>query len=352
MSRTRVLVVDDSAIVRKIIGDTLRADPDIEVVGGAADPYQARELILSQKPDLLTLDIEMPRMDGLTFLKTLMAHRPMPVIVVSSLTQAGSTTALEALRLGAIDVIGKPGGPREVGLVGERLRQRIRALRASPQINYQASARLTQPAPAAPQPVRRKVNGLLVIGASTGGPPAIESLLTRLPADIPPTLIVQHMPASFTRAFSDRLNSVSPMRVVEAQGGEVLARGTVYVAPGDHHLVVERRGIELRTALTRTDLVHFQRPAVDVLFQSVARLPGIPVVGVLLTGMGADGADGMVALRRAGAETIAEDELSCVVFGMPKEAINRGGACHVTSLLQMPNTIFDCFDTLTARRVA
>ncbi len=350
----RVLVVDDSAIVRKLIGDTLRAEPDIEVVGGAADPFIARDMILQHKPDVLTLDVEMPRMDGLTFLKKLMEHHPMPVIIVSSVTKAGSAASVEALRSGAFDVIPKPGGPHEIGQIGERLKERIRSLRTGPAIKYAtpaAGAALAASAPAPPVRARR-VNGLLVIGASTGGTQAIEAVLTRMPADLPPTLIVQHMPANFTAAFASRLNTVCPMRVVESQGNEQLERGTVYIAPGDYHLLLERQGLQLRTVLRQGPPVHHQRPAVDVLFHSVAKIQGLPIVGVLLTGMGADGADGMVALRKAGAETIAEDEHSCIVFGMPKEAIARGGATHVATLLQMPALIFDCFDKLGKKQVA
>ncbi len=351
----KVLIVDDSAIVRKLIGDTLRAEPDIEVVGGAADPFQARDMILLHKPDVLTLDVEMPRMDGITFLKKLMEHHPMPIIIVSSVTKAGSAASIEALRSGAFDVIPKPGGPHEVGQIGERLKDRIRSLRNGPAINYARSAPSSAAAPPpAPSPLLRgrRANGLLVIGASTGGTQAIEAVLTRLPADIPPTLIVQHMPANFTAAFAARLNTVCPMRVLESQGGEQIERGTVYIAPGDYHLLLERHGLQLRTVLRQGPPVHHQRPAVDVLFHSVAKVQGVPLVGVLLTGMGADGADGMVALRRAGAETIAEDEHSCVVFGMPKEAIARGGATHVTTLLQMPSKIFECFDRLARKEVA
>ncbi|MGE0040532.1 MAG: chemotaxis response regulator protein-glutamate methylesterase [Vicinamibacterales bacterium] len=355
---TRVLIVDDSAIVRKLLGDALRGEPDIEVIGGAADPYIARDMIVQHRPDLVTLDIEMPRMDGLTFLRKLMQHHPMPVIIISSVTKSGSAASIEALRAGAVDVIPKPGGPTSVGQVTDRLKERIRTLRASagglrlgPQAPVAAAA-----APAAvpavttlPVLAGRKASRLLLIGASTGGPQAIESLLSRLPADVPPTLIVQHMPATFTAAFAGRLNTVCPMRVLEAAGGEVLERGTVYLAPGDRHLLVERVGVQLRTVLKNGPPVHHQRPAVDVLFHAAARLTGVPMVAVLLTGMGADGADGMVALRTAGAETIAEDEHSCVVFGMPREAIARGGAGHVATLLRMPTLIYECFDALGKR---
>jgi len=354
-ARTRVLVVDDSAIVRKLIADALRREPDIEVVGGAADPFVARDMIQRLTPDVLTLDIEMPRMDGLTFLRKLMAHRPLPVIIVSSVTQTGSAASIEALRAGAIDVIAKPGGPQEVGQVATRIVQRIRGLRQGFSLRpvalaAPAAARGT-PHAAVPAAIAsgRRGNGLLVIGASTGGPQAIESLLTRLPADVPPICIVQHMPANFTKAFAQRLNTVCPMEVIEAAGGEQLQRGVAYLAPGDYHMVVERVGLQLRTRLNQGPAVCHQRPAVDVLFHSVARLQGLSVVAVLLTGMGSDGADGMVALRQAGAETIAEDERSCVVFGMPKEAIARGGAIHVATSLEMPHRIHDSFERLATR---
>jgi two-component system chemotaxis response regulator CheB len=352
--KTRVLIVDDSSVVRKLIGDALKADPDIEVVGGAADPYAAREMIRLHNPDLLTLDIEMPHMDGLTFLGKLMEHHPMPVIVVSSLTQTGSAATLTALRLGAIDVLAKPGNPAEIARLAAELRDRIRHLRQTSCRADRATALAAASAatPAAP-PVgldARKAHGLVVIGGSTGGTQALEAVLMRMPADLPPTLVVQHMPPVFTKAFASRLDSVCPMRVVESTGQEALERGTVYIAPGGHHLAVERRGVQLRTVLRADPPVHHQRPAVDVLFHSAVGLKGLPIVGVLLTGMGADGADGMVALKRAGAETIAQDERSCVVFGMPKEAIARGGASHVSALLEIPSQIFKCFDRLSRRR--
>jgi two-component system chemotaxis response regulator CheB len=350
-----VLIVDDSAVVRKLIGDALRREPDIEVVGGAADPFVARDMILQYKPDLITLDIEMPRMDGLSFLRRLMEHHPIAAIVVSSLTQTGSAASVEALRIGAIDVIAKPGGPHSVGLVTEKLVQRIRALRAAPSVRLARSTAASTAAHAAVHPntdAGRRARGVIAIGASTGGTQALETVLTRLPADLPPIVVVQHMPAGFTKAFADRLHSVCAMRVVEASGGEVLERGAAYIAPGDHHLVVEQDGLRLRTRLTQGPPVHYQRPAVDVLFASVARMKGLAVVGLLLTGMGADGADGMVAMRRAGAITIAEAEESCVVFGMPKEAIARGGAVHVATLLQMPGLIFESFARLVSAKAS
>ncbi len=340
--RTRVLLVDDSAVVRKLLGDALRKHDDIQVIGGAADPYIARDMILQLKPDVITLDIEMPRMDGLSFLRKLMEHHPIPAIVVSSLTQQGSAASVEALRIGAIDVIGKPGGPHAVGEVADRVAERIRALRAGTPIRLGRLVPPTPAASAAPSRGAARLRGLIAIGASTGGTQAIETVLTRMPADVPPIVIAQHMPAGFTRAFAERLNGVCAMRVVEAAGNEPLERGVAYVAPGDYHLTVERQGLRLVTRLDQKAPLHYQRPAVDALFASVARLRGLPVVAMLLTGMGADGADGMVALRQAGAETIAEAEESCVVFGMPKEAIARGGAGHVATLLAIPDLVFEC----------
>jgi two-component system chemotaxis response regulator CheB len=348
----RVLIVDDSAIVRKMLADAIAVERDLEVVGTAADPFIARDLILQHEPDVVTLDIEMPRMDGLTFLRKLMEHHPLPVIIVSSLTKSGSAASIEALRAGAIDVIPKPGGPYSVGQVAEQLKERIRSVRSG-QFKFAKAPAATSPAVPLPAVARRKLNGLLVIGASTGGTQATEALLTRIPADCPPILIVQHMPANFTRAYAERLNTVCPMRVAEAQNGDRPERGVALIAPGDYHMVLETFGIQMRVSVRQGPQVHHQRPAVDVLFHSVARLRGVPVVACLLTGMGADGADGMVALRAAGAETIAEDEHSCVVFGMPREAIKRGGASQVVTLLNMPTAIADSFERLQRKgRVA
>jgi two-component system chemotaxis response regulator CheB len=353
MPALKVLVVDDSAIVRKLLSDALKQEPDLEVVGTAADPFIARDMILRLHPDVLTLDIEMPRMDGISFLKRLMAHRPMPVIIVSSLTQTGSAASIEALRAGAVDVIPKPGGPYSIGQVTEKLKERIRATRGIQVARLAPVHPRTAPAPSATVafgPGAR--SGILAIGASTGGPQAIEALLTRMPGDTPPIVITQHMPPHFTRAFAERLDRHCAVRVVEAAGGERLQPGVAYIAPGDRHMLVERHGVLLAARLTDGPPVHHQRPAVDVLFQSLARLSGVPIVALLLTGMGHDGADGMLALRKAGAETIAEDEHSCIVFGMPKEAIACGGAVHVATLLRIPALIPECFARLTSRTAA
>ena len=344
----RVVVVDDSAIVRKLLVDGLKGFPGIEVVGTAADPYQAREVIVRLEPDVITLDIEMPRMDGLSFLRKLMEHRPMPVIIISSLTQRGSATAIEALRAGAIDVIPKPGGPYSIGEITETLRSKILGIREwSPRATR---AHDTTASPAVSFDHVRPGHGLIAIGASTGGPQAIEALLTRLPAACPPIVIAQHMPAHFTRTYAERLDKICPMQVVEAEDRQVVEPGVAYIAPGDRHMLIEREGVRLIVRLSDAPAVHHQRPAVDVMFHSIARLRAVKVVALLLTGMGQDGADGMVDLRQHGAETIAEHEQSCVVFGMPREAIARGGARHIASLLRMPGLIADCFAKMLAAR--
>jgi two-component system chemotaxis response regulator CheB len=271
-----------------------------------------------------------------------MKQDPLPVIVVSSYTTAGSAASVEALRAGAIDVITKPRGAAEISDVAARLKQSIRDLRACPvRIQAAQAERLASAAALTPGNGR---HGVIAIGASTGGPRAVESLLVRLPKSTPPVLIVQHMPAPFMALFAKHLNNVCPLHVVEAADQQELKSGTAYVAAGDHHLLIERSGVSLRTRLSRSRRVHHQRPSVDVLFRSLASLRGVTVVGVLLTGMGEDGADGMVALREAGQPTIAEDERTCTVFGMPREAIKRGGAGQVVPLDQMATAIFENLD--------
>jgi two-component system chemotaxis response regulator CheB len=347
----KVIIVDDSAVVRKMLSDALSQDGDIEIVATAADPFIARDLILQHNPDVITLDVEMPRMDGLSFLRRIMEHRPMPVLVVSSITQQGSAACLEALRLGAIAVIAKPGAPGSVGAIADDIKRSIRALRSGPPVRLKPLVADAPPLPAVKSSARAS-GGLLLIGASTGGTQAIEALLTRMPADVPPILIVQHMPPLFTKALADRLDGICRMRVIEAAGHEVIQPGTVYIAPGGYHMVVERQGLRLVTALRDGPMVHYQRPAVDVLFHSAARLQGVPMAAAILTGMGSDGADGLLALRQAGAETLAEDEQSCVVFGMPKEAIARGAARHVVTLFDMPGMLLECLDRASATSMA
>ncbi|HSW47301.1 MAG TPA: chemotaxis response regulator protein-glutamate methylesterase [Phycisphaerae bacterium] len=334
----RVLIVDDSAVVRKILSEQLQRVPDIKVVGTAPDPYVARDKIVQLQPDVVTLDVEMPRMDGLTFLTRLMKYKPLPVIVVSSLTTAGSEAALKALELGAVEVISKPAGSYSLGELGMQLVERIRAA---------AHARLRVPSPerAAPPPSDEMLSGiratdkLIAIGASTGGTEAIREVLQLLPVTTPATLIVQHMPEKFTAAFAQRLNDLCAMEVREARGGEVLRPGLALVAPGNYHLLLTRNGAQYIAQVKDGPRVHHQRPAVDVLFSSVARYAGINAVGAILTGMGADGARGLLAMREAGARTIAQDEASCIVYGMPKEAPKLGAAEIIVPLDRVANAI-------------
>ncbi len=350
----KVLIVDDSAIVRHLLSTGLSTDPNIQVVGQAADAFIARDLLLKHEPDVITLDIEMPRVDGLSFLRRIMEHRPTATIIVSSISQEGSAASLEALRVGAAAVFAKPGGPQAVGQLVDDLKRCIGDLRAGGFKIRRPSPPVVpaMPAPAAmlPRIVSRQQNVLIAVGASTGGTQAIESLLTRLPSGLPPIVITQHMPPGFTKRFAERLNDVCPHRVVEAEHGDQLRSGTVYIAPGGRHMTVERNGLELRIGLNEDAPVHFQRPAVDVLFKSVARLRSQPAIGVVLTGMGQDGADGLLEMRKAGAMTFAEDEQSCVVFGMPKEAIARGGVVEVVTLWQMPQAIVSALDRPAATR--
>ena len=325
--RTRVLIVDDSAIVRKMLSDALAGEPDIEVVGTAPDPFVARDKILALNPDVLTLDIEMPRMDGLTFLGKLMQYRPLPVIVVSSLAQPGCEAALRAMDLGAVEVLPKPGGPYSVGDLRLQLAAKIRAA---------AAARLKRaPAPVSAvriQPVGGSTRRLIAIGASTGGIEAITTVITALPEDAPATIITQHIPAGFSRAFADRLNSICAMKVKEAADGDPVLRGCVLVAPGNLHMLVRRAGEGWRVEVRDGPRVCYQRPSVDVLFTSAAEAAGSASTGVLLTGMGTDGAQGLLKMRQAGAHTIAQDESTSVVFGMPREAIRLEAAAQVLPL--------------------
>ena len=336
----RVLVVDDSALVRKVLTEELSKFPDIEVVATAPDPYVARDKIIAEHPDVITLDVEMPRMDGLSFLEKLMRHHPIPVVVVSSMTPEHSEAAIRALALGAVEIVCKPGSAYSVPEVGARLVQAIRAAakaRVAMPVRVNSAGRRPTPAVShSSLATLRTTSRILAIGASTGGTRAIETVLTALPATAPGTVIVQHMPEGFTRSFARRLDGCCAMEVREASDGDVLTRGVALIAPGNRHMVVQRSGAQLLVRLKDGPPVHHQRPSVDVLFQSVARAAGRNAVGVILTGMGADGAKGLKMMRDAGAWTIAQDEESCIVFGMPKEAIDAGAACEVRPLSHVP----------------
>jgi two-component system chemotaxis response regulator CheB len=336
--KIRVLIVDDSAVVRKLLTEALGGESDIEVVGTAPDPYVARDKILALSPDVLTLDIEMPRMDGLTFLKKLMVFHPMPVIVISSLGAASCEAGMDALRAGAVEVIGKPGGPFSVGELKVSLANKIRAAAAS-RVARPRTSMLPEVLAPAVSAGRFNPLALIAVGASTGGTEAIEEVLRHLPADTPGIVIAQHIPAGFSRVFAERLNKACPMRVAEAADGDVVRPGLALIAPGNFHMIVRNSGGAYRVTVKDGPMVCYQRPSVDVLFSSVAEAAGPHGVGVILTGMGSDGAQGMRKMQSAGAVTIAQDEASCVVFGMPMQAIRLGAADRVVPLESVARTI-------------
>jgi two-component system chemotaxis response regulator CheB len=337
--KIRVLVVDDSAVVREIFSRELSRDPEIEVVGTAPDPFVARDKIVLLKPDVITLDIEMPRMDGITFLKKLMKYYPLPVIIVSSLTAKGGQLALEAIDAGAVEVMSKPGASYTVGDMSVALRDKIKA---AVQVDVSKKRRETGPVRQATRlSMTRITDKVLAIGASTGGTQALQQLLASMPSNCPGTVIVQHMPEHFTRSFADRLNELCAMNVKEAEDGDTVEPGMVLIAPGNFHMLLRRSGSAYFVQVKQGPLVSRQRPSVDVLFKSVAMYAGVNAVGVILTGMGKDGAQGMKEMKDAGAKTIAEHESSCVVFGMPKEAIALGGVDHVVPLALIPQKILE-----------
>lgn len=339
MNKIKVLIVDDSAVVRKIFSEELSKYSDVQVVGVAPDPYVAREKIVNLKPDVITLDIEMPRMDGLTFLRKLMKYYPLPTIIVSSLTPQGGKLTLEAMDIGAVDVIAKPSTAYSVGDMSAQLVEKIRAasrVRLTKRDDSSANTGLAQ------EPMRalaQTSNKVIAIGASTGGTEALKNVLTKMPPNSPGIVIVQHMPANFTTAFAARLNDLSQISVKEAEDNDSVTPGTALLAPGNYHMILRRSGARYYVEVKTGPMVHHQRPAVDVLFKSTAKYAGANAIGVILTGMGADGAEGLLEMKKAGASTIAQDERSCVVFGMPKEAIKLGAADKVVSIEQVASEI-------------
>ncbi len=348
----RVLIVDDSALIRSLLREILRSQPDLELVGEAPDPYVAREMIKQLNPDVITLDVEMPRMNGLEFLERLMRLRPMPVVMLSSLTEQGSEVTLRALELGAVDFITKPkqGIVEQFPQLAEEIAEKLRAA---------ARARVRRLAPAAVAPAQpRPLAGLvfnttdkvICIGASTGGTEALKAVLSQMPADAPGILITQHMPAGFTRSFAERLNKLSVMTVKEADNEERILPGHAYVAPGHSHLRVKKVGGYYYTVLTQDAPVNRHRPSVDVLFESAATALGPNAIGVILTGMGKDGAKGLLAMRQAGAHTIAQDEASCIVFGMPRAAIEIGAAAEVLPLEDIASRVLERFANKATNR--
>lgn len=342
MNKVKVLVVDDSAVVRQTLKDVLESDPHIEVIGVAPDPFVAAEKIKKVVPDVITLDVEMPRMDGITFLKKIMSQHPIPVVICSSLTGSGSETALKALEYGAVEILEKPRlGTKQ--FIEESKVRICDAVRAAASVQTKRLAE--RPAPVAPKltadvilekPTSKAMvqttEKVVVVGASTGGTEALRVFLEALPLDSPGTVVVQHMPEHFTAAFAKRLDGICKVTIKEAEHNDTVIPGRVLIAPGNHHLLLKRSGARYYIEIKDGPLVSRHRPSVDVLFRSAARYAGKNAVGVIMTGMGDDGAKGMLEMKQAGAYTIAQDEKSCVVFGMPKEAIKLGGVDSVTSL--------------------
>ena len=340
--KIKVLIVDDSAVVRKVFKEQLSRARDIIVVGTAPDPFVARDKSVKLKPDVVTLDIEMPRMDGLTFLKKLMRYYPLPVIIVSSLTRKGGRLAMEAMSLGALEVISKPSSAYSVGEMSVQLIHKIQAV-AGLKIQPIGERKTVTDTPkrVASKALSETTNKIIAIGASTGGTEALKTVLTKMPPNAPGILVVQHMPAQFTSSFAERLNELSAITVKEAQNEDSVVNGRALIAPGNYHMLLKRSGARYFVNVKNGPLVHHQRPAVDVLFHSVADYAGGNAVGAILTGMGSDGAGGLLKMKQAGARTVAQDEKSCVVFGMPKEAVKLGAAEKVVPLANMTKAVLE-----------
>ncbi len=352
MDKHSILIIDDSAVVRQTLTEIINSDPQLEVMGTAADPYYAVEKIKKESPDVITLDIEMPRMDGLTFLKKLMSQHPMPVVIISSLTAEGTETAMKAIQYGAVDIITKPNMDTRTFIRESKIRicdaikaaahanikklqQRFfRDIKVQPK--YSADAVISHKQPLS---MAETTEIVVAIGASTGGTEAIKDILVQLPHDTPGIVIVQHMPEVFTKSYAERLDSLSKITVKEAATGDTIIRGRALIAPGNYHMLVKRSGARYYVEVKTGQLVNRHRPSVDVLFRSTSRYAGKNALGILLTGMGDDGARGLLELKQAGAPTIAQNEESCVVFGMPKVAINMGAADKVMDLNEISKQI-------------
>lgn len=351
--KIKVLVIDDSALIRSLLTEMINSQADMQVVGAAPDPLVAREMIKQLNPDVLTLDVEMPKMDGLDFLEKLMRLRPMPVVMVSTLTEHGSEITLRALELGATDFVTKPKmsiteGMREyTDIIADKIRAASQARIAS--LPRPSASRTGVAAPVQLRNPLISSEKLLIIGASTGGTEAIKAFLLQMPSDCPGILITQHMPAGFTRSFANRLNSLCQISVKEAEGGERILPGHAYIAPGDQHLLLARSGANYVTQLSDAAPVSRHKPSVDVLFDSAAAFAGKNAIGVILTGMGKDGAAGMARMKEAGAYNFAQNEESCVVYGMPKEAVAHGGVDEVAHLNDLPKLVLNYLTTNSAR---
>jgi len=354
VKKITVLVVDDSALIRKLLSEIINSQADMQAVGAAPDPLVAREMIRELNPDVLTLDVEMPKMDGLDFLERLMRLRPMPVVMVSTLTDKGSEATLRALELGAVDYVSKPKIDITHGIqeYAAEIADKIRAAAAS-KPRQRPPAAIARGARALPPLANRSVSTekLIIVGASTGGTEAIKEFLVDMPSDCPGILITQHMPEAFTKSFAARLDSLCRISVKEAEDAERILPGHAYVAPGNWHLLLRRSGANYMTQLSDGPPVNRHRPSVDVLFRSAAEHAGRNVVGVILTGMGKDGAQGMLAMKESGAYNFAQDEASCVVFGMPKEAIAVGATDEILPIRDMARGVMQRLHALGSRAI-
>ena len=345
-TKIKVLIVDDSELVCSIFSKELDQDPVLEVVGTAPDPIIARDLIAKLKPDVLLLDIEMPKMDGLTFLEQLMEYYPMPVIIVSSIAKEGSAAALRATELGAAEVIAKPGPSYSVKEMTEQLIEKVKAV-----VKIKTLKHINPVIPSCPLTIKdmrllQNSGKIVALGASTGGIEAISSILSKLPAEMPPILVVQHMPSHFTKIFAERLNSICALEVKEAEDKEPLIPGKVLLAPGNKHMVLKKNQYGYYVEVKAGPLVMHQRPSIEVLFRSIALYAGKGAIGVLLTGAGKDGAEGLLDLKSAGALTIAQDEASSLVYGIPKEAVAIGAVSRVAALDEIPQVIVNALQTI------
>ena len=344
--KIKVLVIDDSALIRSLLTEIINSQKDMEVIGAAPDPLIARDMIKALNPDVLTLDVEMPKMDGLDFLEKLMRLRPMPVVMVSTLTEKGNEITMRALELGAIDFVTKPKMSITEGMheYTDIIADKIRAAAQAKMTSLPRQAIVKNGAVVAPTMLRNPLissEKLLIIGASTGGTEAIKAFLLQMPSDCPGILITQHMPAGFTKSFANRLDSLCQISVKEAVGGERILPGHAYIAPGDKHLLLARSGANYVTQLSDAPPVSRHKPSVDVLFDSAANFGGKNVIGVILTGMGKDGAVGMLNMKEAGAHNFAQNEESCVVYGMPREAVAHGGVHEVAHLNDLPKLVLE-----------
>jgi two-component system chemotaxis response regulator CheB len=336
MTPIKVLIVDDSVFIRKLLTEILQADPALHVVGAANDPIEAKEMMNTLNPDVLTLDVEMPHMDGVSFLEKIMRLKPMPVVMISSKTTESADVTLRSLALGAVDFITKPSNYafKDIENMADLIREKVKNA-AKANIHIQRTKAPTRTI----SPIRFKQDMIVAIGASTGGVEALETILKNLPATMPPILITQHMPPHFTQSLAKRLNALLPLTVIEAIDGDRLQNNHVYIAPGGRHLVVKKTKYDVIATLLNTDKVNGHRPSVDVMFNSVADVFGSKALGIILTGMGTDGAMGLKAMRDKGAHTLGQNQATCVIYGMPKAAVAAGGVCQELSLQDMPAKI-------------